>query len=247
MPKAEVAKAPITVVSTYTIDVLLNERGEHLEVDEAGPARFISNALEGEDLPFSLIAGKPMTVEILVTANGEFGKIPDRSPRQRIPALVSDWVILSTVLNEWDMFSIKKWPAHLFVDLQGFVRNGSNFGQKQQWDEIGLFDSKIFCLKGTREEFEYIPKCVLEQQKQRMMVITDGSESIELFYRGRPFRIPVQRMIGLKNTIGAGDTLIACLVAAMYKGNNPVEAVLHSSKMTARFLEENKVVGGFVV
>lgn len=245
MPKAEVAKMPITVVSTYTTDVLLNERGEQLEVDEVGPARFIRNALENEDLQFDLIAGSPMTVEILVTSKGEFGKVPNRPTKRRIPAFTSDWVIISTVLDEWDVASITRWPARLFVDLQGYVRNGNDFGCKQQWDEVGLFADNVFCLKGTREEFEYIPKKIVEQQKQRMMVITDGSKGIELFYKGRLVRIPVHRLIGLKDTIGAGDTFMASLAAAMYKGLEPIEAVEYSSKMTARFLEENKVVGGF--
>lgn len=227
----------ISVISSFTEDILLNHKNELLETHDAGPAFFISNALKDDETPFRLISGNSMTVEILITPEGEFGRIPEKPDTQPITASLSEWTILSTVLNEWDPQSIRKWPTRLFVDLQGFVRNGNDFGKKQTWKEISSLADNIFCLKGTAEEIKYIPASVLKSQKQRLLLITHGGRGVDVFYKGQHTFVPAKKINGLRNTIGAGDTFLAYFISSMYKGKQPVEAAGYACAKTATFLE----------
>jgi sugar/nucleoside kinase (ribokinase family) len=228
----------ISVVSSFSEDIIVNDRNEQLKrIRGAGPAYFITNALRDEAIAFDLLADDTTQVEILVTPEGEFGKVPTRSPIKPIDAKLADWTIISTILNEWDITSVTVWPSHLFVDLQGYVRNDDDFGKKQRWDDIALFADKIFCLKGTVEEMKYVPAKVREGQKRRLLIITNGSRGLDLYYKGGHTYIPCKRVTGQKNTIGAGDTFMAYFVASMYKGCAPVDAARHASGKTTCFLE----------
>lgn len=231
------ATETITIISSFTEDILINNKNEVIETHSAGPAFFISNALKDDDTPFQLITGNPMTVEILVTPEGEFGRIPEKPITRPIIENISEWTVLSTVLKEWDPESIRKWPERLFVDLQGFVRNGNDFGKKQTWEKIASFKENVFCLKGTAEEVKYIPEEVLESQKKRLLLITHGDKGVDVFFNGQRTFIPTKKISGLKNTIGAGDTFLAYFVSCIYKGERPVAAAEYACKKTVVFLK----------
>ena len=125
----------------------------------------------------------------------------------------------------------------MFVDIQGYVRNGNDFGKKQVWNEVREIAPNIFCLKGTKEEVNYVPQDVLEYQKNRLLIVTDGSNGLEIFYKGGGFSVPAEKISKPKDTIGAGDTFFGFFVSSMYKGYDPEEAAREASKKTANFLQ----------
>ena len=236
-------KRPISVVSSFADDIVYYGSLSDSQRCHAGPAFYISKVLQKEGLDFKLISEDSMVVEILVTPSGELGKVPVKPSTKKIPSKLSDWAIISTVLNEWDIASIRDWPTFLFVDLQGYVRDGDDFGKKRIWKDIAQFADKIFCLKGTREEIGQLPPLVLQDQKKRLLLITNGDKGVDVYYRGTHTYVPSGQIIRSNNTIGAGDTFLAYFVSAMFRGDNPVKATRYASERTALFLKGEKSLG----
>jgi len=118
----------VTIISTKAKDRQLNEKKQCVATQEGGPLLFLQNALKQSDIPYLSFSGKKITVDILITEKGEFGRIEKEPERQLFPIdKVSEWVIVSTILNEWDLKPISNNTYKIFVDVQGYVRNGKNF------------------------------------------------------------------------------------------------------------------------
>src|SRR5262249_52265213 len=148
-------------------DILLNEQGQELSRKPGGPLHFIEQALQQETVPFQSYSGVPMEVEVMVTSHGEFGKVTHEPPPRRLAEVAAlEWALVSTLLREWDILGATL-PAKLCVDIQGYVRDGQDFGTKKTWDDVGEVAGDIFCLKGTEEELACLPPAVYEAQKQR--------------------------------------------------------------------------------
>ena len=240
MDDTQKLKLPISLISTLTEDVLLDEQGKVISTSQGGPGLFIGNALLGEGVPFRLIEGDRLKVEILVTPRGEFGKIPTKPREMAIDAdLLNGWAIISTVVGEWKLPEEGRLSGCLFVDLQGFVRDGTNFGGKKVWSLDDSIARQIFCIKGTAEETKYLPPSVLEDQKQRLLLITNGKNGVDMYFRGDHHHYQVkEEVVGLKNTIGAGDTLLGNFAAQLFKGNSPDQALQTAIGNTSIFLKQ---------
>jgi hypothetical protein len=224
-----------------TEDILLDEDGKVISTSKGGPSLFLKKALAAESIPFEPHEGDPLTVEILVTPDGEFGRIP-QVPQQALIQLelMGEWTVVSTVLGEWQFPGGITLQGRVFVDLQGFVRDGKNFGAKKMWDVDPKLAEQIFCLKGTAEEARYIPEEVLEDQKRRLLIITRGKDGLDVFFKGEHREFGIEEVQDLKDTIGAGDTFLGYFVASMFKGNEPFEAAQRATQRTADFLREKR-------
>lgn len=228
----------ISLVSSYSRDILINLGNKVIREAAGGPMLFLKNTLKDMGIPYNEFSGKEMKVEILIEGGKEFGRIREEPSIKFFPATkVSSWVIISTILNEWDLTGLKRYTGKVFVDIQGFVRDGSDFGKKKLWQGCDKFAPKIYCLKGTVEEMSYLPKEVYEEQKERLLVITDGSKSIKLYDKGKIFRIPIAKKIESENKIGAGDTFLGYFIGAMFLGKQPVEAANFAVSKTSIFLK----------
>ena len=238
------SKRYINILSSFSKDRLIDEQGTVLALQAGGPALFIKNTLENTGVPFKLNCGTPIEVEILITNKGEFGRISQLPRQQTNDLALADWAIVSTVLDEWQLN--EPLPSKLFVDLQGYVRDGSDFGKKQTSTIINRLAGKVFCLKGTKEEVSYLAKNSLERQKKKLLVITNGSQGVELYYRGKYKYFPVSKVENLSNTIGAGDTFFAYFVASMFQDDNPAVAAQYAIEQTNKFLKTKQVKEGLV-
>ncbi len=228
----------ISIVSTNAIDRLIRSNGEVISQQLGGPLLFLEQAVKTLDVP-QLITGEPINVEILITEKGEFGKILVQPKPKSLPIKrLSGFAIVSTLLREWDITNCIDYKGKLFVDIQGYVRDGNDFGKKKMWSEVSNFSAHIFCLKGTGEEILYLPDNIIEDQKNRLLIITHGKNGVELFYKNTPFFIPVTRVIKSRDTIGAGDTFFGYFAASMYLGKEPVQAAESAMKQTTDFLRK---------
>lgn len=232
--------SPITVLSSYSKDILVNAQDEVIAEQSGGPAMFIEQTLLAERLPYTVLTNDKVEVEILVSSAGEFGKV-ETVPQQNLilNESLSNWTIVSTILDEWSFTQLTTLPKRLFIDVQGYVRKAGDFGQKQRWDMPSSLVGRVFCLKGTAEEIDYLPKNIVENQKTRMLIITSGDKGAEVFYQNSRAQISPNKVATLKNYIGAGDTFLAYVVASMYRGNSPKAAVAYASEQTTKFLEQN--------
>lgn len=228
----------ISVVSSFATDRLVNNEGLIIAENKGGPAFFIQNALKKEEVPFKVIVGSEIEVEILLTEDGEFGRIPHIPDARMIDlSVLSDWTVVSTIVQEWNLSSLRYYSGKLMVDMQGYVRNGRNFGRKKRWNIDREILEKIMCIKGTREEIGYIlPELFIDQCK-RMVLITDGAEGLEMIVDGKTYNYSVPEKVTSPNTLGAGDTLLGSFTAMLYKGLPPEEAILGAMHRVSDFLK----------
>ena len=170
--------------------------------------------------------------------DGEYGKITPMPSRRSLGDIdANKWCMVSTLLDEWKIEG--DLPDRLFVDVQGYVRDGSDFGSKQVWPFGSNVTSKIFCLKGTEEEIGYIPDDIIdEQKKERMLVVTQGERGVTIYHKGLQSNIPAQTLNDLPDTIGAGDTFFSYYVAALSNGAEVEAAGYYAVRKTQKFLEK---------
>ncbi|MBI3334951.1 MAG: hypothetical protein HY001_00425 [Candidatus Portnoybacteria bacterium] len=228
----------ITILSTFANDKLVSENGVIVGKQNGGPAFYIEQALKDEGVFFTLKTGLKMEVKILITKDGEFGKVPKRPTQKgvRFSQIKTPFLLISSVLNEFNLANLPTFKGKIFFDVQGYVRNGNDFGRKKLWKPSKEILANIFCLKGTKEELQNIPKQYIEAQKQKILLITKGKLGCEIFAFAKRYIVKPSKVIASKNTIGAGDTFFAYFVSCFAKTANVLDSAKYAVKRTSAFL-----------
>lgn len=231
---------PISVISSFSDDILLDEAGNYLDVKPGGPALFITRALKDEKIDFNLFSADKLVTEIKVMNDNEFGRLKSLPTSKDAGELSLDgWAIISTISDEWDISRIQN-VDYLFLDVQGYVREGHSFGKKKIWPQIAELADKIYGLKGTAEEIACLPKSFVEDQKKKLLVVTLGKDGAEIYWQGKKYTVEAEQIEGLTDTIGAGDTFFTYFVLEFYRGTDPRQAAIEASRKTANFLREKE-------
>lgn len=232
----------ISVVSTYATDRLIDAKTmEVRSVQRGGPVLYIVRALEELGLKPEVYTGEEMLVEILVKDDDEFGKIHEPRITKTLPNISTKSAIVSTLLREWDLSNAENYSGKLFVDIQGYVRDGSEFGKKKKWENIVSIAPYIFCLKGNDIEIAMLPaEVVKDQKKNRMLIITKDKKGVDVFYKGQYLSSEPNSIINPPNTIGAGDTFFANFVYQFIKTSNAEKSAIFALNKTSDFLSEIK-------
>jgi hypothetical protein len=225
----------IEVFSSYANDIVIDDTTGETRQQLGGPAKYIVEALELQKVPYTVRTNDKIVVEIHKDRGGETGLVA-QSPPSRKTTFSSDWVIVSTVLNEWRFD--EPLPPYLFVDIQGFVR-ARNSDKKQACPMLEQLAGKIYCLKGTKREIAMLSKEARDRQKQiGLLISTDGGQAVEIWSKGdRILAEPPKISRALPDTIGAGDTWLANFVAQLFAGRSVPDAASLSSQQMAKFLE----------
>lgn len=230
------AQNSITVLSTYATDVLVDDRKRVISKQIGGPARFINQVFDAEAVPYQLFTNKGFTVKILLDSSGEHGKVDHANVTKSAAKLtLNDWVLVSTILKDWDLSSIKPVPR-LFVDIQGYVRRNNRFGGKRVSSEFAKVADNIYCLKGTEEEIGYLPADIIEKQSNKLLLVTKGKQGVDVYHKGSCVTVDTIPVENLRDTVGAGDTFFAYVVAFMSRGMDAVDATTKACVMTSHFL-----------
>ena len=226
----------ISLYSTYSRDKIFT--GTKIIEKPGGPLFFIESALKDLNVNYNSFFGKTASVEIKVQKNSEIGRMTTLPMIQKVlVTLPSQFVVVSTMFNEWDMLSVDLLKNEVFVDIQGYVRDVKKMGKKKVWKEIEEYSNRIFCLKGTKEEMSYIPRDVFKDQKKRLLVITNGEKGVKYYFKGKEHFEPVKRRIVTKDTIGVGDTFFGFLVGYLYMKRSLKFSIQNAIKKTETFLE----------
>ncbi len=231
----------ITLLATYSTDRLINKDGGLINEQAGGPALFISSVLKNEDVEFDSISPEPVIVEILTTENRELGRIPNPPKLLQVnfPGIKSPAIIISTLLNEIDLENISSFQGQVFLDIQGYVRDGRDFGKKKYWRPTEEIIDTVSCLKATTEETKYIDPKFLEELKNKMLLVTHGSNGSTLYCQGKKYIARPKKVISTDNTIGAGDTLFAYFVSQLIQGKSPFDSLECATTKTSEFLKHS--------
>lgn len=231
-------KNKITIFSTFANDQLVSENGSVIGKQNGGPAFYLNRALKSEGAFFVMKTGPKMKVQILITRKGEFGRVSKRPAQKEIQfsQIKTPILLISSVLDEFDLINLSTFKGRIFLDVQGYVRDGNDFGKKKFWKPSGEAFANIFCLKGTEEELQNMPKPYIEAQKQKILLITKGKLGCEVFAFGKRYRIKPSKVVANKNTIGAGDTFFAYFVSRFTKTAKVIDSVKYAMIKTVAFL-----------
>lgn len=228
----------ISIISSFATDRLIDGKTRNIINEQrGGPILYLAQALEKLGLKPKLFYGEELLVEILVMEHDEFGSIKGQPERLPLPDIVTSSAIVSTILDEWDLTNADQYPGHLFVDIQGYVRDGSDFGKKKSWEQIRELAPSIFCLKGNTVEIGMLPSDVIEDQKRkRMLIVTKDREGLEIFFKGQHIDCQPATVVHPPNTIGAGDTFFANFVYQFMSTDNIESAARFALDKTCEFL-----------
>ncbi len=214
-----------TVISSFAEDVLISDYG--IEVREGGPALFICNALKAAGVPCKVFSGKKASVEI--DMKNERGRIKEVDEITFNSKEEPQFVLISTLLDE---FQPRKIGEFCCLDLQGYVREKSDFGKKKPFDseELGRFD----IVKATSEEIQNIPETRIPEIKT--LLITDGSNGFRVLQKGKEALSVKVKKIAAKDTIGAGDTLFSAFCLKYYQTDDIKKSAEFARRTTDKFL-----------
>lgn len=215
----------------------MNNDGRVLKTQNGGPAFFIKNVFEAEKVPYKLIHGSKIEVEILLNDKGEAGRLKKPPACNKPGRVVTKNVLLSTIANEWPI-GLRDYNGRIFIDIQRFVRDWRSFGKKK---EITIFKNYApFCVKATSEELRYLPKRFIQDQKKRCLIITRGRNGSEIFYKNKTFRFSPHAVINSAHTIGAGDTFFVSFVCEFIRSESIRKSGNFATQRTLDFLKALK-------
>lgn len=232
----------ITIISSYARDTIIRN-GAVSETHFSGPAYYIEQAFRLNGFPHTLVVGKQMQAEIEISPDkGERGRICGEAFTQTLPAILTSNVLISTLWKEWDVSFLKEYTGRVFLDIQGFIRNpAGGMGVKQEWTEAREIADRIFCIKATERELNYLPRDIADKQKsERCLIVTKGGSGSEIYYKGEHFAFTTPCINNLPDTLGAGDTYFSNFVMSLINGDDIKEAGKQATKKTSEFLQQKK-------
>ena len=230
-------KKKFVVLSNFADDIILNNDASTLEKRDGGPALFIKNTLDKLEDDYELARSKKGIVEIIIEGGVEKGRIVTPGKVYH-PKINANTVLVSTLLNEVNLERINGDFEHIFIDVQGFVRDPTKFGAKKQWNIKRM--KKIKLLKTTEYEMQFIPPALLEQVKNEgILMVTRGEGKVTLYDHGKMHEFDVD-VVKVKDTVGAGDTMFASFSSKYIATGSATEAMKFALEQTRNFLVEER-------
>jgi len=226
----------ITIVSTRTTDHLPSD-GRRASAIPGGPATYIPAVLDDLHQPWMLLTGERTDVTVVHDAAGEDYIIP-ALPHITLPLHApSRVVIVSPIMQEVDAERLAEWDAHLFVDVQGFVRvPNTRFQDVDKLFDLHRLIERSTVIKAGREEVARLTPGSQQALHGTPLLLTGGAAGATLIIDGDEHRIPAGRM-DIEHAIGAGDMLLACFAVQVLRGASPIEAAHVASAYVKQVLK----------
>lgn len=176
----------------------------------------------------------------MISNEDEKGRVVRKSQPLRVSFadINTTVVVLSSIADEIDISALPTYHGQVFLDVQGFVRDGRNFGAKIPWYPNPSTMKRVTCLKATVKELQFVSPDIVENQKQAMLLVTLGPAGSVLYWQGQEYHVVPQKVTADNHTIGAGDTLFAYFVCAVVRGRTPLDSLQWATEQTSIFLEQ---------
>ncbi len=233
----------ILLLASFTKDILIDENDEVLREQSGGPGLFLSEVFRREKINFEIKAPPIFNVKIVITPSNEFGMVPviPKKTKLDFTQLTEDCLVVSTVVREFDFDKLDKFTGKVFLDIQGYVRDETDFGKKKIWEPSLSVQKAIFCLKGTDEELKYISSEFIEAQKKKILICTKGRQGAEIFYFGKKTIVKPKKVVKTENTIGAGDNFFGYFISRFLEMQDVVRSANYASDKVIEFLRQKEI------
>lgn len=219
----------IRVFSTYTKDILFDKNNNFIQAQKGGPAFFIGKIFKKNKLNYKLFS-QEAEVKIKILNTTEKGKLITKLEEKKIKNIKkNDIVIVSTVGKEWILPDNIK--GIVFLDVQGYIREAKNnpsFYDLEFWNNI-------FCIKGNKKEISKLPKVILDNQKEKLLIITNENKGAIIFFQGREYILKAKK-VRSKDAIGAGDTFFGNFIYRFIKTKDVLRSGKFAISETENFL-----------
>ncbi|MFA6048125.1 MAG: PfkB family carbohydrate kinase [Parcubacteria group bacterium] len=222
----------IDIYSTFAKDFIYSNNNL-ISQRKGGPAFFIENVFKKNDIKYRLFTGEPIQIKIQVIEKGESGTIESKIIKKAIiENNRNDFILISTISDEWILKSDLSKEGEIFLDVQGYVRAAKEDGSIYK----SILWNNIFCMKGTQQEIDLIPEDIIERQKDKLLIITNGNKGCKILFKKKERSFSPQRIIVAKDTIGAGDTFFASFMVKFMHTNDITKSGNFAVEETEKFL-----------
>lgn len=209
----------ILVLSTFATDTLIEIASGKTTERPGGPAHFIKSNFERMGVPHNIVTGEGPVSVVMEVVDGECqpGKIYTNGSKIRVNGNVPKDSYDGTVINfldDFDMDQVLQLEGVIELDI-GPLTRGGEYRQSRVVAEIPSKEvrERISIIKASDEEYPAIPKeWALEQQEERIMLHTLGSEGCVLWDRGKRYNF-APPSVKPKSALGAGDTIGSAFLA----------------------------------
>lgn len=208
----------ITLIASHTVDHI-DDRDRGLQIERSGgPAYYCGTAISSLGYKPIIITGRK-TVDVFIT--------------------ISDYkehIRLSPILGEFDLRELRSRRCAVFLDAQGYIRAPQ--GRIELDWQCDLHDlDNVVALKVNRREFRHVHKSIIDFFKNRILLLTKGSDGAELWHHGRRINIRGHK-INSTDTLDAGDTLFGTFVVKFLETKDAVYATRFAVSAAEKLLKK---------
>jgi hypothetical protein len=218
-------------------DFIYDTNGNLIDKRRGGPRFFIEKVLKQIDADYKSLFSREYQVNITVDGGGECGSVNNRYSPAHITEMNNRINVISTILDDIYLDD-SVMNGKIFLDIQGYYRSVTAESDNY-WDLLRKIQNKIYCLKGNQDEIMGLPKDIYDSQKNGMLIITKGSDGVEMYVDNIKYTFGVDKIIAV-DTVGAGDTLFGAFVGGLSKGMNYSDAMKLAVLVVSNFLQEKK-------
>jgi len=225
----------ILIISSKALDRVQNHDDGTMRMDLGGPRVFVEKVMYTYPVQTVFVDSSPARVALDVRNGVETGSIVEEEYFHNIRSYdygagYSHILVTTVSPGVVDLSSLK--GGRLYVDIQGFVRGSRGI------DHLESNIEHIFCLKGTKKEFGMLDPKIVDEAKERQVIITDGENGSTLYEHHTKTIIMPKEVVDSPHTIGSGDTMFAHYVANQAMGKNAEESLTIATQHTVSHLHQ---------
>ena len=224
-------KNKIDIISSFSKDII--NKNNEISVHNWGPAFFIENTFKNKLNYKNLTKTNYFEIEIYVNNNWETWKIINKKIKIINFYINTENLIISTIfdeikLNDFKFINLK----NIFIDLQWFSRYYKKINYSKYFIWKNLF------IKWTNEEINKLSKNFYNKIiKNNLLIITNGWNKLEYFYKWTKYYKEIEKINNLKNTVWAWDTFFANFIYYYLKWIDIKNSIINANKQTSLFLK----------
>lgn len=224
------------IISNYANDIIEYKNNS---IIDGWPALYIEKYFKDNNLNYELLSWE-YKWEVFIFNNNwnDVGVIKFAPEIDIVNSLKSDYFIISTLLDEFELIKTKKLDWLLFCDIQWYIRE-LNSSNRVLLDELPWIENIDF-LKVADYEFQFITNNFITNYINLWwtIIVTTWSKWIIKIINNTWENIINIPVWNFADTIWAWDTFLASFADFYFKIRNIEKSIIKSSNYVYNFLRE---------